>query len=182
MKTTLNAIRAQGPCCNGWKKLLQHLGKTEDDDALLSIATVLDSNGLDDAVWCLRAVTGHDREIRLFAVWCARRVQHLNTDPSIEKVLVIAEAFANGTVSDWHLLVAKEESWDKEMDSAKHAASVSANSDAWSAAWSTAQKSRWAVTSRGNYESKALAEAEEIVAQATELRRVCAEIDAGGAK
>ncbi len=81
MNTTLNKIREHSPCACGWSKLLKHLGKKQADDEPLSIDTILDSNGLDDALWCLRAVEGHDKEIRLFAVWCARRVQHLLTDP-----------------------------------------------------------------------------------------------------
>ena len=60
MKTTLNAIRAHSPCKDGWEKLLTHLGKTRPDDDPLDLLTVLESNGLDDAIWCLRAVTGHD--------------------------------------------------------------------------------------------------------------------------
>ena len=91
MKATLRAIRAHNPCDDGWRKLLKHLGKTEPDDEPLSIATVLGSNGLDDALWCLRAVSGHDREIRLFAVWCARQVQHLMTDPRSIAALDVAE-------------------------------------------------------------------------------------------
>lgn len=73
MTTTLAAIRDADPCANGWEKLLRHLGKTEADNEPLSIITVLDSNGLGDALWCLRAVTGHQREMRLYAVWCARQ-------------------------------------------------------------------------------------------------------------
>ena len=53
--TTLAEIRAEGPCREGWEKLLAHLGKTKADDAPLSLLTVLNSNGLDDALWCLRA-------------------------------------------------------------------------------------------------------------------------------
>jgi len=68
MRTTLKKIRAHGPCKDGWEQLLKHLGKTKADDEPLSILTILDSNGLDDALWCLRAVDGHEREMRLFAV------------------------------------------------------------------------------------------------------------------
>ncbi len=96
MKTTLNQIRAKGPCTSGWVKLLAHLGKTKADDEPLSIITILDSNGLDDALWCLRAVEGHDKEIRLYAVWCARQVQHLITDPRSLAALDVAERYANG--------------------------------------------------------------------------------------
>ena len=55
MNTTLNAIRDHGPCTNGWRKLLRALGKDSADDEPLSIITVLDSNGVDDALWCLQA-------------------------------------------------------------------------------------------------------------------------------
>ena len=60
---------------------MRHLGKTQADDEPLALGTILDGNGLDDAIWCLRAVDGHQREMRLYAVWCARQVQHLMTDP-----------------------------------------------------------------------------------------------------
>jgi hypothetical protein len=50
MFTTLNKIRAKSPCSEGWTKLLAHLGKTKADDAPISITTILDSNGLDDAL------------------------------------------------------------------------------------------------------------------------------------
>ena len=74
MKTTLNAIRAHDPCAEGWKKLLAYLGKTKADDEQLSLLTILDSNGIDDALWALRAVEGHDREKLLYAVWCVRHL------------------------------------------------------------------------------------------------------------
>ena len=112
MKTTLNAIRVQLPCTNGWKKLLAHLGKTQADDESLSIVTILDSNGLDDALWCLRAVKGRDRETRLFAVWCARQVQHLMTDPRSIAALDVAERFANGEATESERAAA----WDAAGD------------------------------------------------------------------
>ena len=81
--TTLNKIREQYPCADGWAKLLRHLNKTQADDEPLALGTILDSNGLDDALWCLRAVDGHEREMRLYAVWCARQVQHLMAPRSV---------------------------------------------------------------------------------------------------
>ncbi len=67
MHTTLKQIRSHGPCADGWQRLLSHLGKTRADNEPLAITTILQSNGLADALWCLRAVEGHDREIRLLA-------------------------------------------------------------------------------------------------------------------
>lgn len=106
--TTLNKIRAHSPCADGWAKLLRHLGKTEADDEPLALATILDSNGLDDALWCLRAVDGYDREKRLYAVWCARRVQHLMRDLRSIAALDVAERHANGQATDEELAAARD--------------------------------------------------------------------------
>ena len=125
MKTTLNKIRKHEPCTSGWEKLLTYLGKTKADDEPISIATILDSNGLDDALWCLRAVDGYDKEIRLFAVWCAGQVQHLMKDQRSIDALDVAERYANGEATEEELEVAR-------------AAARSATAYADAAAWSTA--------------------------------------------
>ena len=107
MQTTLNAIRKYRPCESGWKKLLAYLGKTKADDKPISILEILESNGIDDALWCLRAVDGHDKEIRLYAVWCARQVQHLMPDKRSLAALDVSEAFANGKVTKKELAAAR---------------------------------------------------------------------------
>ena len=98
--TTLNQIRECSPCADGWAELLGFLGKTKADDDPLSLLTILESNGLDDALWSARAVKGHDRDFRLFAVWAARQVQHLMADPRSLNALDVAEQFANGLCDD----------------------------------------------------------------------------------
>ena len=108
MNTTLNKIRVHAPCKSGWEKLLAHLGKTKADDEPLAITTILDSNGLDDAFWCLRAVEGYDREMRLYAVWCARQVQHLMTDKRSLDALDAAERFANELATKEELNAARD--------------------------------------------------------------------------
>lgn len=97
--TTLARIREYLPCASGWTNLLRHLGKTSADDEPLPLSVVLDSNGLGDALWCLRACDGIDREARLYAVWCARQVRHLNSDPRVDACLDVAERYANGTAT-----------------------------------------------------------------------------------
>ena len=104
--TTLNHIRGHQPCKKGWEKLLTHLGKTKADDEPLSFATILESNGFDDALWCCRAEPQYAREWRLYAVWCARRVQHLMTDPRSIDALDVAERYANGLATDDQLAAA----------------------------------------------------------------------------
>ena len=126
MNTTLNKIRSKSPCADGWAKLLKHLGKPQADDEPLSLITILDSNGLDDALWCLQAVDGHDREIRLYAVWCARQVQHLMTDKRSLDAIDVAERFANGLATE------------NELDIAWAAARAAARAAAGDAAWDAA--------------------------------------------
>jgi len=139
MNTTLNKIRSKSPCADGWAKLLKHLGKPQADDEPLSLITILDSNGLDDALWCLQAVDGHDREIRLYAVWCARQVQHLMTDQRSIDALDVAERYANGLANENELAAASDAAeWDAAW--AVGAASDAAGSAAGSAAASDAAR------------------------------------------
>jgi hypothetical protein len=158
MKTTLNKIRDKSPCENGWKKLLTHLGKTKADDEPLEITEILDSNGLDDALWCLRAVEGHDREIRLYAVWCARQVQHLMTDKRSLDAIDVAERFANGSATQAELAAAWNAAW-------------AARNAAGAAAWA-ARAAAWAAGAAANA-ARTAAGAAAGAAQEIELRRVC---------
>ena len=138
MKTTLNAIRARGPCADGWRKLLAYLGKTEADDEPLSLLTILESNGLDDALWALRAVQGYDHEKRLYAVWCARQVEHLLIDQRSLNALEVAERFARGRATREELDAAGAAATAAARDApcdAACAAAAAARDAAWDAAW-----------------------------------------------
>ena len=133
MKTTLNKIRAHSPCTSGWAQLLAHLGKTKADNEPLSIITILESNGLDDALWCLRAVEGHDREIRLLAVQFARAVQHFNPDPRVSACLDVVEKFAQGEAPAAAVWAAGAAAWAAAGAAARAAAGAAARA-AWDAA------------------------------------------------
>ena len=143
MNTTLNEIRAHSPCADGWRKLLTHLGKSAADDELLPIATVLDSNGIDDALWCLRAVAGHDRELRLYAVWCAQQVAHMMTDQRSIGALEVAERYANGQASEEELVAAGAAAWAAAWDAAGAAARAVAWDAAGAAARAVARDAAW---------------------------------------
>ena len=75
--TTLAAIRAASPCESGWKKLLAALGKTKADSEPLDLLTVLNSNGLDDALWVMSFAMPDARLARHFQAWCAEQVLHI---------------------------------------------------------------------------------------------------------
>ena len=123
LTTTLNKIRKHAPCADGWVKLLKHLGKTEADDEPLPFRVILDSNGLDDTLWCCRTTPEYNKEWRLFAVWCARQVQHLMMDNRSLTALDVAERYANGQATEAELSAARAAAWD------------AARAAAWDAAW-----------------------------------------------
>ncbi|MHB1641801.1 MAG: hypothetical protein ACYCS8_03955 [Acidithiobacillus sp.] len=129
--TTLKRIRDHGPCAEGWQKLLKGLGKTQADDEPLQFSEILRINGLDDALWCCRAEPQHAKEWRLYAVWCARQVQHLMTDPRSLAALDVAERYASG------------EATAEELDAARDAAWAAARDTAWAAARDTARDTAW---------------------------------------
>jgi len=77
LTTTLKEIRSHSPCRDSWETLLKHLGKSgaeaKDCEDPLPILTVLESNGMDDALWVVdHCVNPHI--CRLFAADCAERV------------------------------------------------------------------------------------------------------------
>ena len=138
--TTLDRIREHSPCADGWRKLLKHLGKTGADDEPLPLLAVLESNGLDDALWCLRAGPQHASIWRMYAVRCARRVQHLLTDERSLQALNVAERHARGLATDEELAAAEDAAWAATWPAARDAAWAAARA-AWAAAWANV----WAV-------------------------------------
>jgi len=146
MKTTLNKIKFYSPCKDGYKKLLTYLGKTEADDEPLYFSTILESNGLNDCIWCFRAAPEYNQEWRLFAVWCARQVQHLMQDSRSIDALEVSEKFAMGNASTNELQVAGDAAWAAAGDAVD--AAVAAGDVAWAAAvaaWAAAGDAAWAV-------------------------------------
>jgi hypothetical protein len=164
--TTLNKIREHDPCSDGWKKLLKHLGKTQADDEALSLLTILESNGLTDAIWCLRACDGIEKEARLYAVACARRVQHLMNDQRSIYALDVAERYANGNATNQELYAASDAADGAARDATREAAS--------DAAWAASDAARAAASGNVWDARGATCAARDAEAkwQETEFRRV----------
>jgi hypothetical protein len=184
---TLNEICKYEPCEDGWVKLLKHLGKTQADDERFPYETIIDSNGLNDALWGLRCLPAeHHGWIRKYAVWCARQVQHLMTDKRSLDALDVAERYANGN--------ATVEEWDAANVAASVAAKGVANVSAWDAAWAIANVAA-SVAARGTAETaasvaaraaaraaasvaaRAAARAAARIAQTAKLREFCRNYD-----
>jgi hypothetical protein len=56
------------------------------------------------------------RELRKFAVWCARQVQHLMTDARSVAALDVAERHAEGLATDAELHAARDAAWRASWD------------------------------------------------------------------
>ena len=159
MKTTLTKIKQHTPCTEGWAKLLLFLNKTEADDEELLIKTILESNGVKDAIWALRAVEGYDREIRIMACDFAESVVHLANDDRSVNAIAVSRKYANGEATleeldaafdaarnvAWATCdAAKVAAWDAAWDAcdaawaAAGAAARAAGDAAWVAAWAAA--------------------------------------------
>jgi hypothetical protein len=131
--TTLNRIREHSPCRSSWTALLKHLNKTAVDDEPLPFKLILDVVGIDDTLWCARSAPEYSPEWRLFAVFCARQVSHLLTDPRLLSAIEIAERFALGLATEDELraaYAAAEAAYDAAEDSrdaARDAAAAALN-------------------------------------------------------
>lgn len=137
--TTLKALREQSACIRGYNRLAYYLkGEPYQErdtylrfrlEAQIPLAIILQSNDLDDAVWSLRAVKQTPelvRDCRLFAVACARQVQHLMLDLRSLTALDVAERYANGLATDGELVAAGNDASD---------AAWTTSDDIWGAPW-----------------------------------------------
>ena len=133
--TTLAAIRAASPCESGWKKLLAALGKTKADREPLDLLTVLNSNGLDDALWVMSFAMPDDRLARHFQAWCAEQVLH------------IFEAVRpdDRRVRDQIEMLRRDDATKAERDAARDAAEAARDADeaAMDAARASTRGSAW---------------------------------------
>lgn len=171
--TTLNDIDYYEPCAEGWQQLLKGLGKTRADDEPLALSTVLDINGLDDTLWCLRCVPGEASRWRLYAVWCARQVQHLLLDIRSLAAIDVAERYAQGMATDEELSASCTGAWAAVVADASVGGGAPAAA-AWAADRDAAVAALLAADSAG-IEARAVGAAAWVDAQAAmlaQLRRV----------
>ena len=142
---TLKQLRDNKACIDGYNRLVCYLKgvkyvdkssyirfKHESDIPLL---TILESNGLDDALWCLKCNSEWERDARLFAVWCARQVEHLTDDVRVKNCNDVSERFANGNATKDELEAARVAAREAAWVAAREAAREAARAAAWEAAW-----------------------------------------------
>jgi hypothetical protein len=117
MKTfTIADIRSWRPCYDPNEYL--------PEDWKGNVLDILDNKEIpfDDRLWVIcRTELVSEKLMRLFAVWCARQVQHLMTDERSTQALDVAEAFANGKATEQELAAARDPALDAAWDAARAA-------------------------------------------------------------
>lgn len=69
LTTTLKRLRENNACIPSYDLLIKNLGADYPDDADIDLKTILESNGVVDCVWALRAVNNvSDEELRVICV------------------------------------------------------------------------------------------------------------------
>jgi hypothetical protein len=94
-------------------------------------------------------------ELRRFAVWSARQVQHLMTDPRSIAALDVAERHAEGSATDKELAAAYAAARDAASDAAHAAASDAARDAAWEAGYAAAWEAGYAAAWNAAYDAQA---------------------------
>ncbi len=168
--TTFSLLRAAGACPEGYRKLRRHLGGVESygRDLPISILQILDSNGVADALWSLRAVppeqeARRDRFSRLIACDCAERVlpiyeKRYPDDKRPRLAVGTARLYALGQATRAELDAARDAAGDAARDAARAAraaawdAARAARAAAWDAAWAAAWDAAWAAAGAAEQE------------------------------
>ena len=112
------------------------------------LSVILETNGLDDALWALCAVQPEQKELcehlaRLFACDCAERVIHLYEqaypdDKRPRQAIDVARKFARGEITADELAAAWAAAGAAAVAAARDAARAAARDAAWAAAWAAA--------------------------------------------
>jgi len=134
LTTTFKLLRVHDACTDRYAVLRKSLRGRGDDEPITMIE-ILDSNGLEDALWALRAVPDEqaaerDKLTRLFACWCVRQVWHLLTDERSRHAVEVAERYVAGNATDVEMAAARA--------AARAAADAAARDAAMAAAWAAA--------------------------------------------
>lgn len=150
--TTLAKIRAHAPCESGWRKLVTALGGVHKygEHTPITLMRILDSNGLDDALWALRACDGSEQFERELVCDFAERVLPIFEaerpgDRRVRDCIETARRFARGQAGDEELAAARDAAWaaGDAARAAGDAAGDAAGAAAWVAAWVAAEAAAW---------------------------------------
>ena len=133
---SLAEIRAESPCADGWRKVLE--AKGPDMEARFPLADIIETNDFDDALWAMRCRPEYSNLWRKYAVWCARQVEHLMTDDRSVAALDVAWHHSDGLTTDEELATASAAARAAASDAGRAAPWDAGRAAAWDAGWAAA--------------------------------------------
>ena len=164
LHTTFTLLRKAQACSGRYRHFAKAVGgvKVYGAQTPIPLTLILERNGLDDALWCLRCVLPEeveerDKQARLLACDYAERTLHLfgaqfPQDARPRQAIETARRFTNGEAALAEMDAARDAAWDAARDSAGDAAWVARNAAwvarnaagdaalaAWAAAWVVAR-------------------------------------------
>ena len=130
---TLQQIRDQSPCQEGWTKLLKSLGNPPMD-TVISLGDVAQSNGAADAWWCIRALDWSDitlrREVIKALIPSVERAAKHTTDKRVQDCINALKDWIDGKPADLEAAAqtaqAARAAWAAEAAEAARAAELEA--------------------------------------------------------
>ncbi len=123
-----------------------------------------------DKVWAFtrEGIVG-DKTLRLFAVGCARKVQHLMKDQRSIDALDVAERYANGNATKDELAAARAAAWAAARDATEDELAAAEASE-WAAAWEAAGRAAWDAALAAAWEAARASEREAARASARQAQ------------
>jgi len=143
LNTTFARLRKAGACSGRYKHLRGALKDVGDND-LIDLLTILETNGLDDALWAMCATIEDCEQVaRLMAADFAEDALPiwLKYHPDDDRPCTAIQAardFAHGRIAPDQLDVARDAAWAAAGDAAWAAAGAAAWAAAGDAAWAAA--------------------------------------------
>ena len=159
--TTFALCHKAGACSEGYRTLAKALGGVTNygRNTPIPLATIIDTNSIQDALWALRCVLPdeeaiRDRIARLMACDCAGSVLAIYEakypgDTRVRDCIAVVRRYALGQATESERSAAQSAAWSARSAawSAAELAAWSARSAARSAAWSAAESARLAAES-----------------------------------
>ena len=136
LTTTFYLLKKNKACESEYKQLRASLGMDYDPDQPINLLTILEINGLDNALWALCATAENcDKVTRLMAADFAEQAlpiwKKYSQDKRPELAIQAARDYANSLISSHELNAAGAAAWDAARDASWAAA--------WDAAWDAAR-------------------------------------------
>ena len=137
LTTTLALLHKHEACQSRYKVLLAALGTDYPQDKPIELLTILEINGIEDAIWALCAtVEDCEKSARLMATDFAELslpnwTSQYPGDNRLALAIQAARNFANGLITD--------EERSAAWAAARSAAESAAEAAAWAAAWAAAE-------------------------------------------